>query len=83
MQKLACAPSVLLADHIDAGDHPLEAAQRSSLLQKVASSSRHRVPYSQQDELASAERLARSVLSAQRQRAFGAEPVTVEESGPP
>ena len=59
---MACAPSVLLADHIDAGDHPLEAAQRSSFLQKVASASRHRVPYSQQDELASAGRLARRFL---------------------
>ena len=80
---LACVPSVPLADHIDAGDHPLGAAQRSSLLQKVAGASRHRVPYSQQDELASAGRLARRVLGAQRQRAPGAEPVTVEESGAP
>ena len=75
--------SVVVSSHIDAGDQPLEAAQRSSLLQKVASASRHRVPYSQQDELPSAGRLARRVHSAQRQRACGAEPVTVEESGAP
>ena len=39
--------------------------------------------YSQQDELASAGCLAGRVLSAQRQRACGAQPVMVEESGAP
>ena len=61
--------SVVVSSHIDAGDHPVEAVQRSSLLQKVASASCHRVPYSQQDELAFAGRLTRRVLKAQRQRA--------------
>ena len=59
--------SMIVSSHIDAGDHPLEAVQRSSSLQKVASASSHRVPYSEQDELASAGRFACCFLNAQRQ----------------
>ena len=43
--------NMIVSGHIHAGDHPLEAVQRFSSLQKVASASCHRVPYSQQDEL--------------------------------